>query len=339
MRRRRLVMTSFVAASHPFPQKTLTLSSVAPKMSSLNSLPHGALSSTPLPPTQHLSFPLAHFSSASYFPPISPPVPLASPSPLSRALSLRASPVCGHCRSLALHTTPPLSPLLISPLRCGHCKSLAPTWEELADAFAKTPSVVIASVDADAHKSLGGRFGVTGFPTLKYFPKVLLLFFSSRISSCLSSSPSVLIGCGLRTPRFPLFFSPPPQVPPGRKHFPLSSSSLLERPPSLRFLILSSRSLSLTLSPRPSLQSPLVTRFPTLKSFPLSLLSSLLSSLLGLWYRTDCPPLFSSSFPPLLALISSDGPTPSSHFFDSLLSLSSPPLYLSSSSLLCREVT
>ncbi len=30
---------------------------------------------------------------------------------------------------------------------------------------------MIASVDADAHKALGTRFGVQGFPTLKYFPK------------------------------------------------------------------------------------------------------------------------------------------------------------------------
>lgn len=31
--------------------------------------------------------------------------------------------------------------------------------------------VVIAKVDADAEKALATRFGVTGFPTLKYFPK------------------------------------------------------------------------------------------------------------------------------------------------------------------------
>ena len=31
--------------------------------------------------------------------------------------------------------------------------------------------MVIASVDADEHKSLGGRFDVKGFPTLLWFPK------------------------------------------------------------------------------------------------------------------------------------------------------------------------
>ncbi len=30
---------------------------------------------------------------------------------------------------------------------------------------------MIASVDADAHRELGGRFSVQGFPTLKYFAK------------------------------------------------------------------------------------------------------------------------------------------------------------------------
>jgi protein disulfide-isomerase A6 len=55
---------------------------------------------------------------------------------------------------------------------CGHCKNLAPVWEELADAYVKDKEkVTIAKVDADAHRDLGGRFGVTGFPTLKFFPK------------------------------------------------------------------------------------------------------------------------------------------------------------------------
>ena len=54
---------------------------------------------------------------------------------------------------------------------CGHCKNLAPTYEELAGVYAKVSDVVIANVDADAHKSLGGRFGVQGFPTIKFFPR------------------------------------------------------------------------------------------------------------------------------------------------------------------------
>ncbi|KAK8917903.1 Protein disulfide-isomerase erp38 [Metarhizium anisopliae] len=53
---------------------------------------------------------------------------------------------------------------------CGHCKSLAPVYEELALAFEHAKDKVqIAKVDADAERELGKRFGIQGFPTLKYF--------------------------------------------------------------------------------------------------------------------------------------------------------------------------
>jgi protein disulfide-isomerase A6 len=54
---------------------------------------------------------------------------------------------------------------------CGHCKNLAPVYEELADAFAHVKDkIIIAKVDADgAGKPLGQKFGVTGYPTLKWF--------------------------------------------------------------------------------------------------------------------------------------------------------------------------
>lgn len=52
---------------------------------------------------------------------------------------------------------------------CGHCKTLAPIYEELAATFAFSKDVQIAKVDADAQKDLGRRFGVQGFPTLKWF--------------------------------------------------------------------------------------------------------------------------------------------------------------------------
>jgi protein disulfide-isomerase A6 len=54
---------------------------------------------------------------------------------------------------------------------CGHCKAMVGAYDEVAEAFAKESEVVIADVDADAHKDLAGRFGVTGFPTLKFFKK------------------------------------------------------------------------------------------------------------------------------------------------------------------------
>ncbi|OTB06158.1 hypothetical protein M426DRAFT_319231 [Hypoxylon sp. CI-4A] len=52
---------------------------------------------------------------------------------------------------------------------CGHCKNLAPTYEELAQTFATSKDVQIAKVDADAERDLGRKYGVQGFPTLKFF--------------------------------------------------------------------------------------------------------------------------------------------------------------------------
>ena len=58
-----------------------------------------------------------------------------------------------------------------SVLGCGHCKHLAPAYEEVGKAFDSVDSVLIAKVDADSERDLGSRFGVRGFPTLKFFPK------------------------------------------------------------------------------------------------------------------------------------------------------------------------
>jgi len=54
---------------------------------------------------------------------------------------------------------------------CGHCKKLAPTWEKLANVFKNDENVVIANIDADKHGDVGGKYGVSGFPTIKFFPK------------------------------------------------------------------------------------------------------------------------------------------------------------------------
>ncbi|KAF8006653.1 hypothetical protein BT93_K0838 [Corymbia citriodora subsp. variegata] len=54
---------------------------------------------------------------------------------------------------------------------CGHCKALAPTYEKVAAAFKSEEDVVIANLDADNHKDLAEKYGVSGYPTLKFFPK------------------------------------------------------------------------------------------------------------------------------------------------------------------------
>lgn len=53
------------------------------------------------------------------------------------------------------------------------CKSLAPTWETLANDFVLEPSIVVAKVDAEAEnaKSVTKEQGISGFPTIKFFPK------------------------------------------------------------------------------------------------------------------------------------------------------------------------
>ena len=54
---------------------------------------------------------------------------------------------------------------------CGHCKSLAPIYEDTAKAIQGEPNLIVASLDADAHKDLAKRYSVQGFPTLKWFPR------------------------------------------------------------------------------------------------------------------------------------------------------------------------
>lgn len=52
------------------------------------------------------------------------------------------------------------------------CKNLAPTWESLAESFEPETSVLVAKVDCDSEpsKDLCSGEGITGFPTIKYYP-------------------------------------------------------------------------------------------------------------------------------------------------------------------------
>ncbi|XP_064653166.1 protein disulfide-isomerase A6 homolog [Lineus longissimus] len=50
---------------------------------------------------------------------------------------------------------------------CGHCQQLAPAWKKAATALKGV--VKVAAVDANEHNSLGGKYGVRGFPTIKIF--------------------------------------------------------------------------------------------------------------------------------------------------------------------------
>lgn len=53
---------------------------------------------------------------------------------------------------------------------CGHCKSMAPAYSKLAQRMkAEKDGVAIAKVDATVENELGSKFGVQGFPSLKFF--------------------------------------------------------------------------------------------------------------------------------------------------------------------------
>ena len=55
---------------------------------------------------------------------------------------------------------------------CGHCKNLAPEWQIVGDLFTKeADDVVIAAIDATESQESARKYGIQGFPTIKWFPK------------------------------------------------------------------------------------------------------------------------------------------------------------------------
>ena len=55
--------------------------------------------------------------------------------------------------------------------RCGHCKNLAPEWATAGNTFDASDGIVIADVDATENQALASKYGVQGYPTIKFFPK------------------------------------------------------------------------------------------------------------------------------------------------------------------------
>jgi len=54
---------------------------------------------------------------------------------------------------------------------CGHCKKLAPDYEKLAKIYNTESDIVIANLDATENTGSATKFGVSGYPTIKWFPK------------------------------------------------------------------------------------------------------------------------------------------------------------------------
>lgn len=51
---------------------------------------------------------------------------------------------------------------------CGHCKNLAPHWASAATEL--KGKVKLGALDATVHTVMASRYGIQGFPTIKYFP-------------------------------------------------------------------------------------------------------------------------------------------------------------------------
>lgn len=50
---------------------------------------------------------------------------------------------------------------------CGHCKNLAPHWRDAAAEL--KGKVKLGALDATVHQNMASKFGIKGFPTIKYF--------------------------------------------------------------------------------------------------------------------------------------------------------------------------
>ena len=46
---------------------------------------------------------------------------------------------------------------------CGHCKQFKPDFENVGKSFDGIDNVVIGKFDADAHKDIPGKYGVSGY--------------------------------------------------------------------------------------------------------------------------------------------------------------------------------
>ena len=49
------------------------------------------------------------------------------------------------------------------------CKAIKPAWEKLAQLFVDDENVIIGAVNCDNEASLAEKYGIKGFPTIKYF--------------------------------------------------------------------------------------------------------------------------------------------------------------------------
>ena len=54
---------------------------------------------------------------------------------------------------------------------CGHCQNLAPHYTRLAEYFKGDDRIIIADINADQYREMLGRYGIRGYPTIKFFKR------------------------------------------------------------------------------------------------------------------------------------------------------------------------
>ncbi|KAJ8272759.1 hypothetical protein GJAV_G00093100 [Gymnothorax javanicus] len=70
---------------------------------------------------------------------------------------------------------------------CGHCKKFAPEYERIAQSLKENdPPIPVAKVDATKESSLGNKFEVSGYPTIKILKKgsqwIMMVPVQSKLS-------------------------------------------------------------------------------------------------------------------------------------------------------------
>uniref|UniRef100_A0A7S2WRL6 Thioredoxin domain-containing protein n=1 Tax=Eucampia antarctica TaxID=49252 RepID=A0A7S2WRL6_9STRA len=70
---------------------------------------------------------------------------------------------------------------------CGHCKRLVPIWDEVSEVISTNQSddgILLANVDCTKNPQVAKRFGVSGYPTIKYFAdRNMYSYDGARIAS------------------------------------------------------------------------------------------------------------------------------------------------------------
>ena len=56
--------------------------------------------------------------------------------------------------------------------RCGHCKSMTQAWEDLGSEYEASSSVLICNVDCTVQSEVCSKYGVSGYPIVKYYKDV-----------------------------------------------------------------------------------------------------------------------------------------------------------------------